>query len=182
MLPLQLTIRDLPASAALESLIRKRASKLQQFYNRISSCRIVLEHQKNHQHQGKLYNIRIDVTVPGKELVTTRKLNKDIHIAIRESFKAIERQLEEHSRKRHGRVKTHNDILHGFVARVFPLEGYGFIEGTDGHEYYFSVTNINNLALEQLLIGDPVEFISETVSDGRQAHHVLRVRPNQLAA
>lgn len=182
MLPVQITIRDLPASATLESHVRKRASKLKQFYDRISSCRIVLEHQKKHQNRGKLYNIRIDVTVPGKELVTTRKSDSDIYIAIRDSFKAIERQLEEHSRKRHGRVKTHNHTLRGVVVRVFPHLGYGFIEGIDGHEYYFSVTNVNNLSFEQLLIGDPVEFISETVNDGRQAHHVLKMRHNHLAA
>ncbi len=182
MLPVQITIRDLPASAVLESLIRKRASKLQQFCNRISSCRIVLEHQKNNQHRGKLYNIRIDVTVPGKEMVTTRKMDEDIYIAIRDSFKAIERQLEEHSRKRHGRIKTHTDTLRGVVVRVFPQQDYGFIEGIDGHEYYFSLTNVNNLNFNQLLIGDLVEFISESMSDGRQAHHVLKLRHNHLAA
>ena len=98
----QITIRDIPATASLDTHIRKHIEKLNRFYDRISSCRVVVELPQKHKHQGKLYNVRIDITVPGKELVVTRKKDQDIYVAIRDAFKAIERQLEEHSRKRHG--------------------------------------------------------------------------------
>lgn len=178
MLPVQITIRDIPFSPALENHIRKRTEKLNRFYDRISSCRIVVELPQKHKHQGKLYNVRIDVTVPGKELVSTRKVDQDIYVAIRDSFNAIVRQLEEHSRKRHGRVKTHNDVMHGHVVRIMKDEGYGFIEGVDGNEYYFSITNVSYPNFQQLSIGDAVEYISETVNDGRQAQHVIKERHN----
>ena len=40
--------------------------------------RVVIELAQKHKHQGKLYNVRIDVRVPGKELVATHKLNQEI--------------------------------------------------------------------------------------------------------
>ena len=179
MLPVQITIRDIPFSPAIETHIRKKAEKLSQFYDRISSCRVVIELPQKHKHQGKEYNIRIDITVPGKELVSTRKHDEDIYVVIRDAFKAIERQLEEHSRKRHGRVKTHDELLHGHVARIMPDEGYGFIAGVDGNEYYFSVTNVHFPTFNQLMIGDAVEYTAEPMSEGCwQAHHVVRERTN----
>lgn len=182
MLPVQITVKDLPISPAIETQIRKRAEKLNRFYKRISSCRIVVEMPQKHKHQGKIYNIRIDITVPGKELVVTHKRDEDIYIAIRDAFDAVERQLEEHSRKRHGRVKSHNHVMHGYVSRIVSDEGYGFIEGMDGTEYYFSVTNVSHPSFKQLCIGDAVEYTPEPVNDGWQAHHIIRERHNNHEA
>jgi cold shock CspA family protein len=66
--------------------------------------------------------------------------------------------------------------MHGYVARIIPDEGYGFIEGTDGHEYYFSMTNMSYPEFEQLMIGDAVEYFPETLKQGRQAQHVIKER------
>lgn len=178
MLPVQITIRDIPISPALETTIRKRAEKLNRYYDRITSCRIVIELPQKHKHQGKIYNVRIDLTVPGKELVVTKKQDQDIYIAIREAFQAIERQLEEHARKRNGKVKTHNNVMHGHIARIIFDEGYGFITGVDGNEYYFSITNVHYPKFEQLVVGDAVEYLPEQYSDGWQAQRVVRERNN----
>ena len=176
MLPVQITIRNIPGSPALESHIRSKSNKLRQFYDRMISCRIVVEFAQNHKHRGKIYNIHIDVMVPGKELVVTKKSSEDVYIAIRDAFFAIIRQLENHSHKRHGRVKTHSDVMHGHIARMREDEGYGFIEGTDGNEYYFSVTNVKSPRANRLMIGDAVEYIPQPVSEGWQACHVIRER------
>ena len=180
MLPVQITIKNNLSSPALESHIRKRVEKLTRFYDRISSCRVVVEIPQNHKQNGKLFNVRIDVTVPGKELVVTKKCDEDVYIAIRDAFNAIQRQLEEHSRKRHGRVKTHNDVLHGYVARMIHEEGYGFIEGLDGTEYYFSVTNVSYPSFKQLCIGDAVEYIAVPNGEGQQANRIIRERHNHV--
>lgn len=178
MLPVQITVRDVPASPVLESHVRKRVEKLSRFYDRIMSCRVVIELSQKHKHQGKLFNVRIALTVPGKEFAVTRKADQDIYIAIREAFKALERQLEEHSRKRHGQVKTHQDVLHGHVVRIIQEEGYGFIEGVDGNEYYFSTTNVAYPNFTQLAIGDAVEYIAEPFNDGWHAHRIVKERHN----
>ena len=178
MIAAQITFKDMPISPTIEQNIRKRVDKLKRYFNGLSSCRVVVEQPQKHKHQGKLYNVRIDLTVPGKELAVTHKIHQDIYIAIREAFSAAGRQLEEHGRKRHGHVKTHDDLLHGHVARMVKDEGYGFIEGIDGYEYYFSVTNVAHPSLGHLLIGDAVEFTSKWLGDSKQAQHVVKERHN----
>ena len=174
MLPVQITVRDIPISPALETTIRKHADKLKQYNNRITSCRVVIEIPQKHKHQGKLFNVRIDLTIPRKELVATHKYDQDVYIAIRDAFDAIIRQLEEYSRKRHGRVKSHNPIMHGHVIRLFSEEGYGFIKGVDGNEYYFSFTNVHHPRRGELTLGDAVEYIAEQQDEGLQAYHIVQ--------
>lgn len=106
-IPLQVTLKDMPQSEAVESRIREKAEKLSRFYDRIMSCRVVVETPQRHQHQGKLYSVRIDLTVPGAELVANRAQDEDVYVAIRDAFVAITRQLEDFARRQRGNVKTH---------------------------------------------------------------------------
>jgi ribosomal subunit interface protein len=176
MLPVQITFRDFPSSPAIETNIRKRAEKLHRFNGRIISCRVMIDVPQKHKHRGKLFNVKIDVTVPGREFVATHKADEDVYIAIRDAFHAIIRQLEADSRKRKGHVKTHHDVMHGHIVRMIPMEGYGFIEGMDGNEYYFSLTNVSYPGFKQLSVGDAVEYTAETFSDGRHAQHIVKER------
>ncbi|HVM95170.1 MAG TPA: HPF/RaiA family ribosome-associated protein [Candidatus Acidoferrales bacterium] len=111
-LPLQVTFRGIEPSAAVEERIRERATKLDQFHDHIIGCRVVVETPHRHHHQGKLFHVRIDVTVPHHELVVNReplqhKAFEDVYVAIRDAFDAAERQLENLSRKQNGFVKHH---------------------------------------------------------------------------
>jgi ribosomal subunit interface protein len=110
MLPVQITVRDLPSSDALEDHIRKKAMKLTQYYKRINSCRIVVDIPQNHKHQGKLYSVHIDLTVPGKEIAVNHKQDEDVYVAVRDAFAATRRQLEEYAQKQRGDVKHHNGM------------------------------------------------------------------------
>lgn len=98
---LQITTRDMPHSDALESHIREKAAKLEKFYPHIMSCRIVVELPHKHHHQGRLYDVHIDITVPGGELVVNRVANADVYVAVRDAFDAAKRQLEDYGRKQH---------------------------------------------------------------------------------
>jgi len=174
MLPVQITVRDMPTSLALEDHLRKKAMKLNQFCHQINSCRIVIDVPQKHKHQGKLFGVTIGLTVPGKELVVNRKFDEDIYVAIRDAFHALQRQLESYASKRRGNVKKHELTMQGFVKKLFLDEGYGFIQGPDGSEYYFSPTNVSHLSFEQLQLGDIVQFVGVPQSEGMQAHRVTR--------
>lgn len=106
-LPLQVTIQNIDQSEALETRIRAKAEKLNEFFNHISSCRIVVELQDKHRHQGKQFTVRIDIKVPGNEIVVDRAHSEDVYVALRDAFDAAKRQLEEYARKLRGDVKTH---------------------------------------------------------------------------
>jgi len=106
-IPLQITIRDMESSEALETHIREKAHKLEEFFDRIMSCRVVVEMPHKHHHQGKQFNVRIDIGVPGNEIVVNRDHSEDVYIALRDAFNAAKRQLEDHARKVRGDIKNH---------------------------------------------------------------------------
>ena len=106
-IPLQVTIRDMEPSAALDIHIREKAQKLDEFFDRIMSCRVVVEMPHKHHHQGKQFNVRIDIGVPGNEIVVNRDHSEDVYVALRDAFNAAKRQLEDYARKIRGDIKNH---------------------------------------------------------------------------
>ncbi len=106
-IPLQITIRDIDHSEALETHIRDKVKKLDEFFNHIMSCRVVVEVPHKHHHQGKQFNVRIDISVPGGEIVVNRDHAEDVYVALRDAFDAAKRKIEDHARKIRGDTKTH---------------------------------------------------------------------------
>jgi len=171
-IPVQITFRDIPHSDAVESEIHKKVEKLEAIYPRIISCRVVLESEQRHHHQGKLYGVRIDLSVPGSELVATRQRHEDMYVALRDAFDAIKRQLQSFVAKQRGEVKTHDPELHGTIVRLFPEEGYGFIQGMNGVEYYFTANAVTFPTFAELTIGTAVTFIEGVGDNGPQAYRI----------
>jgi ribosomal subunit interface protein len=170
MQPVKIVIRDVENSPALEEHLRRKAEKLSHYYNRIQTIHIVVEVPQKHKRNGKLFNVRIDLSVPGKELVVNRKLDEDVYVAVRDAFDALLRQLETYSRKRRGDVKNHDHANFGHVTRLFPDEGYGFILSLDGNELYFSTTNVTHPNFEALMIGDAVQFLGASCYQRKNQH------------
>ncbi len=106
-IPLQITIRDVDHSEALETRIRDKVAKLEEFSKHIISCRVVVEVPHKHHHQGKQFNVRIDIGVPGSEIVVNRDHAEDVYVALRDTFDAAKRQLEDYARKIRGDIKAH---------------------------------------------------------------------------
>lgn len=170
--PLQIVIRDMPPSEAIETHIREKVDKLEQFYPHIIGCRAVVEIAGKHKHQGNLFNVRLDITVPGGELVINRDLHEDIYVALRDTFDAAKRQLDEYGRRQRGETKSHETTGHGSIARLFPEGGFGFIETPDGRELYFSRDNVAHPGFDRLEIGSEVQFLEEPAGEGLQAKRV----------
>ena len=105
--PLQITLRDIKHSDALEAHIREKVDNLEEFFDRIVACRVVVELPHKHHHQGKQFNVRIDIGVPGSEIVVNRDHAEDVYVALRDAFDAAKRQLEDYARKIRGDAKTH---------------------------------------------------------------------------
>jgi ribosomal subunit interface protein len=170
--PLQITVRDVPHSPALDARIRDKAARLEEFHPRITSCRVTVEESSKHQHQGHQFAVHIDLRVPGREIAVTREHHEDVFVALRDAFDAAKRQLEDVVREKRGDVKVHDIPQHGKIARISVDEGYGFIETGDGREFYFSRENVVHPAFERLEPGTPVQFIEELAAEGPQAKRV----------
>jgi len=103
---LQITIRDMPHSDALDRRIRSKAAKLDEFHSNITSCRVTVEESRKHHRQGRHFQVIVDVRVPGREFVASRDHDEDVYVALREAFDAIRRQIDEHTRSRRDYAKT----------------------------------------------------------------------------
>lgn len=103
-IPLQISFRNTDPSPAVETRIRERAESLERFSDRITSCRVIVERNHRHHHQGNLYHVRVDLRVPGNQIVASREhgdrhAHEDVYVAVRDAFDAAERQLEDHVRR-----------------------------------------------------------------------------------
>jgi len=105
--PLQIVFRDIAPSEAVEAQIREKMEKLELFYPHIIGCKATVEIAGKHKHQGQLFNVRLDITVPGSELVINRDKHEEFYVALRDAFDAAKRQLEDHGRRQRGDVKSH---------------------------------------------------------------------------
>ena len=106
-IPLQITLRNIPKSEAVEAAIRKRAEKLDRYHRNIVSCRVVVEIPSRHKQQGKEFVVRLDIKVPGSEIVVTHDHHEDLYAALQEAFHAAQRRLEAHARPIVRRYSAH---------------------------------------------------------------------------
>jgi ribosomal subunit interface protein len=176
-LPLEITFRNMEPSEFLEAKVRERAEKLDRFASHIMSCRVVVEAPHKHHNKGNLYHVRIDITVPGKEIVVSREpdqrhAHEDAYVAVRDAFDAARRQLEDYVAHRRGNVKVHEASPHGYITRLFPAEDYGTIETPDGREIYFHRNSVVGTDFDALTEGMSVHYHEEMGENGPQASTV----------
>lgn len=132
-IPFQYTVTfpDFEPSAAVTADIERYMAKLSKFSDRIISCHVSVRSPQKNKRIHK-YQINVNVNVPGEQIAVSREPGKEtdhtnIHLAVRDAFKAVERQLRErHSRQvdrsgprdpvaarveAEGALDTHTDIL-----------------------------------------------------------------------
>jgi ribosomal subunit interface protein len=106
--PLQVLFHGVDRSAAVEEHVADKVAKLQHLFPQITGCRVTIALPHHHQQQGKRFDVRVDVSVPGKELVVNRERgDEDMYISLRDAFDAARRQLDAHAREQRGEVKHH---------------------------------------------------------------------------
>jgi ribosomal subunit interface protein len=106
--PLQVTLRDIGNSEAIEATIREKVAKLEELHDDIISCRVSAEVLGRHKHQGHEFSVKIDIRMPGGEIAINHDHSEDMHVALRDAFAAAKRKMDEFIRQRRGDVKRHN--------------------------------------------------------------------------
>jgi cold shock CspA family protein len=203
LLPVQVTFRNIKDHAELEDYVRKEAAKLERFYDRISSCRVMVERSQRTE-SGKLYHVRIDLGVPNGELVVKHTptlhgtlqdmkqqksrreaesvlVHKSPRRAIHEAFQEMGRRLQDYARLQEGAVKAKRGIEEAMVKEIFPEEGYGFLETNDGRAVYFNQASVLDGHFPQLRLGARVGFAEEVGEKGPQASTVKLIHPTKQA-
>jgi len=117
-------------SDAVVARVQEEAGKLDKYFDRITSCRVMIEAPHRHHRRGEAFHVRIELGVPGKELVVGHEPtlhaiakhddeaqrrkdleieapHKDVYVALRDAFKAMRRQLQDYVHCLRQEVKTH---------------------------------------------------------------------------
>ncbi|HEY7991047.1 MAG TPA: HPF/RaiA family ribosome-associated protein [Stellaceae bacterium] len=183
--PLQITFRHMSPSPAVEGHIRERVAQLEKFFPGIVACRVSVESSARQHRQGKLYHLRVALTVPNREIVVKRDpsehhAHEDILVAVRDAFDATRRQLEDHIRRQRLDTKSHATPDHGRIASVFP--DHAFIRTPAGDEVYMHRNSLVGGKFEALTVGDEVRFFSHEAEGekGPQASTVERIGKHHL--
>ena len=106
----QTTIRGISSTPDINYHIDRHFNKLKKAYRKINKCKVVIDLAKNNTHKDKLYSVCIDITIPGKELVS-KKQDSNLFIAIRNSFLALEQLITKHHKKKVLSGKNHANYL-----------------------------------------------------------------------
>jgi ribosome-associated translation inhibitor RaiA len=104
-IPVQISVKSMRHTAALDMAIREKAAKLDLYYPKLVSCHVALELAGRHKRHGREFVARIGLKVPGGELAVTRQHDEDLQVALRDAFRAARRRLEDYARTQRGDVK-----------------------------------------------------------------------------
>jgi cold shock CspA family protein/ribosome-associated translation inhibitor RaiA len=171
----EIAFRRVEPDPVIEKMILEGVDALERAFDRIMSCRIMVELPDRRHETGNLYHVRIDITVPGAEIVVDRAppehaADEDLARAVDDAFDRARRRLNDFAAQRRGDVKTHEEPAHGVVARLFPE--YGFIDADDGLEVYFHRNSLVDGRYDDLEEGVELNFLVEQGDEGPQATSV----------
>ena len=110
-MPIQITSRQFEITPPIRNSINEKAEKLDRFHDHIISCRVTIDKPHKHKHKGRLYNLLIDLTVPGKEIVVKNEPHDDLYVSIRDAFEVAKRRLIEYEAKRRSEYKQKDEFL-----------------------------------------------------------------------
>jgi cold shock CspA family protein/ribosome-associated translation inhibitor RaiA len=177
---LHISFRGMEPSPAVEAQVRGRVDELEQFSDRISACRVVLEAVDRHHQHGRIYQARVDLTVSGGRVVANREpglnhAHEDLHVAIRDAFDAVRRRLQDHMRRLDGQTKQHELPSIGRIASVFAERDYGFLQTDTAEEVYFHRNSVAGHGFDKLKVGERVRYVldPEEGEKGAQASAVI---------
>jgi cold shock CspA family protein/ribosome-associated translation inhibitor RaiA len=168
--PVNITFRGMPPSDALTARIHQKAAWLEKVHDHVVGCDIVVDAPHTHSRKGGLFEVTIELRVPGGPPIVVghnqhdRQAHEDVYVAIRDAFNAARRRL-------------HEIPPHGRVAWTDDDERYGFIAASDGTEIYFSESALVDASFDELEEGTEVRFAMHEGEgiDGPQASTVHRV-------
>lgn len=103
-IPLQIQYRGVDPSDSIDARIREKAEKLTRHNDRIMGCRVTVSAPHRHNHKGQLYDVRIELQVPGETFHvdlegTSNHAYEDVYVALRDAFGAAQRQLDSWTQK-----------------------------------------------------------------------------------
>lgn len=180
-IPVEITFKEIERSPAVEARIHELTAKLERVFDRVIRCDVMVETPHRHQTKGRHFHVRVRLTVPGGEIVASHDpgpdgSHEDVYVALRDTFNAAKRQLEDHAHKSlkrgEGTPKQRAGADHGRVTFLDIAKEWGWLEPADGRRIYFHRNSVLNGGMDRLEVGDEVRFTEEVGDKGPQASSV----------
>ena len=109
--PLEVVFNNMEPSQAVEARVQEKVGRLAKKFDRLTHVRVVIDAPHRHQQRGKIFQVKIDLGLPGRANVMVNKpsddhAHEDVYAALRDGFLAAERQLQDEVDRMSGHVKT----------------------------------------------------------------------------
>lgn len=186
--PPEIQFQGMAGTPDIEDAIATHVAQLEEFWGRITACRVVLKAPSQHHRKGGLYEVHIRLALlDGREVNVERtppkdKRHSDLSFALNDAFKHARRQLDHQVRRTRGEVKHHEGPPIGTVVRLDPSGEFGFLEASDGEEIYFHRNSVLDDGFSRLTVGLRVTFAEESGDKGTQATTVKLLGKHGLRA
>jgi ribosome-associated translation inhibitor RaiA len=180
--PIEIAFKHVDPSDEIKALVMEKADHLETFFDGITSCHVYIRAPHKSQRKGNLYEVTIEVRVPGDELVVKNNQNnvaehEHLRVAIRDAFAAMATELRRWKDQIQGDVKVHDGPLQGKVVEIRHDEDFGQIIATDNRLIYFHRNSVVDGSFDELQPRDTVELVVQTGESpiGPQASSVRRI-------
>ena len=178
---LEIAFHNMEPSPAIEARVRQRVAKLEQYFGRITSCRVIIDAPHRRHRKGKHYAVRLEANVPNAVFTIDREpgdvnAHEDVYVAIRDAFDAIENKLKRWKETHTGRPEVHAEPLQGLIEELQPEREHGQITLTDGRLIYFHRNSVVSGDFDALKVGDAVELTIDW-GGSENGPHASSVRP-----
>ena len=180
--PIEIAFKHVEPTDEIKALISEKAGQLEKFYEGITSCHVYIRAPHQSLRTGNLYEVTVEVRVPGKELVVRHHQNdaaehEHLRVAIRDAFATMTRDLKRWKEQINGETKAHDGQLQGKVVEIHHDQDYGQIIAYDHRLIYFHRNSVVDGSFDDLQPRDEVELVVQTgESDiGPQASTVRRI-------
>lgn len=98
--PVEVCFHGIEKSDALEQRVRDKATKLLSHFERMTSCRVVIEATQRSPQKPKVYRIKIEIGMPRRQPIVISherigsRANEELGPAIRDAFDAALRKVD----------------------------------------------------------------------------------------
>jgi len=184
--PIEIDFQGMAARPDIQAVLATHVAELEQRFDRITACRVVLKAPGGHHRTGALYEVNSRLALPdGGEVNIDRtpqadERHSDLDFAINDAFKHARRQLQDQVRELQGQVKHHESPPIGTVVQLDPLGKFGLLESSDGHEIYFHRNSVLDGGYSHLAVGSRVTYAEEMGEKGPQASTVKLMGKHSL--
>lgn len=178
-----IVFENMEPSDFVRARIRREVDRLERFFGRTTSCRVVMRAPTAHHAKGGPFSVRVHIEMPGQRRVVVnrlppaRKALVDPQVAIHEAFRTARRQLQDQARLLRGEVKVHDEQGGGVVTEFYPEQGYGLISTDNGDEIHFDRSSMPAGDFDSLHRGAQVVYEAHD-GDYRVHARVARVKRN----